>query len=602
MAAADKYHDEEVLGKAYDGRLMRRLMSYLRPYRLKVVGSVLLLLVVTALQLAGPVLVQIAIDDYIMLGDNDGLARIALLYFGILLAAFILGYIQFYSMQVIGQAVQFDIRMQIFRHLQKMHLAYFDKNPVGRLVTRVTNDVNVLNELFSSGVVAVFGDILTLVGIVIAMLYYSWQLALITFAVLPFLILATTIFRRKVRGVYRKVRTRLARLNAFVQEHVTGMSVVQLFSREKETYGKFDDINRSLRSAHFRSVYLYATFFPVVEIIETTAIALLIYFGGMRIETTLLTFGELVAFIQLVERFFRPLRDLSEKYNILQSSMASSERIFQLLDTEPQVSAPAKTKKISDFKGEIVFDNVSFAYNDNDYVIRDVSFKVNPGEKIAIVGSTGAGKSSLASLLLRFYDFQKGDIRLDGVSLVDMAPQDIRSRMALVLQEVFIFSGDFAGNVDLGNENISADRVAWAARKVGIAAFIEKHADKYKTEVQERGATLSTGQKQLLSFARALAYDPDILILDEATSSVDTATESLIQEALQKLMENRTSIIIAHRLSTIEKADRILVMHKGRLRESGTHRELLAAKGIYHTLYQTQFNFAGGAGTHAPIQ
>ena len=601
MAGADQYHDEEVLGKAYDARLMRRLMNYLKPYRLKVTASVALLLVVTALQLAGPILVQIAIDDYITVGDNSGLAKIALIYFGILVTAFFLGYVQFYSMQLIGQSVQYDIRMQVFRHLQKMHLAFFDKNPVGRLVTRVTNDVNVLNELFSSGVVAVFGDILALAGIIIAMLYYSWQLALITFAVLPFLILATMVFRRLVRDVYRKVRIRLARLNAFVQEHVTGMSVVQLFSREKQTYDKFDEINQSLRKAHFKSIYLYATFFPTVELIEVVAIALLIYFGGVRINTELLTFGELVAFIQLVERFFRPLRDLAEKYNILQAAMASSERIFQLLDTEPAITAPTEAKKESDFKGEIVFDNVSFAYNDDEYVLRDVSFKVKSGEKIAIVGSTGAGKTSLASLLLRFYDYQKGDILLDGISLKAMSPEHVRSRMALVLQDVFIFSGDFAGNINLGNEQITSDRVVWAVRQVGLADYIESRPDKYKTEVQERGATLSTGQKQLLSFARALAYDPDILILDEATSSVDTETEAMIQTALEKLMQNRTSIIIAHRLSTIEKADRILVMHKGRLRESGTHQELLAARGIYYTLYQTQFNFARGAGAHAGI-
>jgi ATP-binding cassette subfamily B multidrug efflux pump len=601
MSPARPLHDDEVLGKAYDARLMRRLLTYLRPYRLQVILSILLLLVVTVLELSGPILVQIAIDKYIAVGDNAGLGRIALFYFGILLTSFLLAYIQFYSMQAIGQRVQFDIRMQLFRHLQMMHLAFFDRNPVGRLVTRVTNDINVLDELFSSGVVAVFGDVLTLIGIVAAMLYYNVGLALITFAVIPFLILATAIFRNRVRDTYRDVRMWLARVNSFLQEHITGMTVIQLFNQEKRTFNRFNDINDRLRQANFRSIYLYAIFFPTVELIETVAIALLIYFGGLRIGIHVLTFGALVAFLQLAERFFRPLRDLADKYNILQSSMASSERIFKLLDEPPRVTAPASPKTITEFKGEIVFDNVSFAYNEPEYVLRDISFTVRPGEKVAVVGATGAGKTSLASLLLRFYDYQKGEIRIDGVSLKDMAPDYIRSFMALVLQEVFIFSGDFAANIHLNRTDITSEQVTQAARQVGLGDFIEKQPKKYQTEVQERGATLSTGQKQLLSFARALAYNPRILILDEATSSVDAETEAMIQTALDKLMQNRTSIIIAHRLSTIEKADRILVMHKGILRESGTHEELLARKGIYYALHQTQFNFANGVKNHAQV-
>ncbi len=569
-------------------------MKYLKPYKARVFWSTVLLLIVTVLQLSGPILMQIAIDDYIAVGDYEGLKRISLLFFGILLSAFILGYIQFYSMQVIGQTVMYDIRMQAFRHLQKMHLAYFDKNPVGRLVTRVTNDINVLNELFSSGVVAVIGDLLTLVGIVIAMLYYSWELTLIAFAVIPLMVVATAIFRNIVRKIYREVRARIARINAFLQEHLTGMSVVQLFNQEKRVFFKFDKINESLRAQHFKSIYAYAVFFPVVELIEVAAVVLLIYFGGMRISIDLLTFGELVAFIQLVERFFRPLRDLAEKYNILQSSMASSERIFKMLDEQPAIEAPAKPQTIKDFKGKIEFEDVSFAYNEPEYILNEVNFTVNPGEKVAIVGSTGAGKTSLISLLLRFYDTQSGNIRIDGVPIKDMDPEYLRSHMALVLQDVFIFSGDFSRNIDLHDDSISREQREEAARQVGIADFIERQPDKYDTQVQERGATLSTGQKQLLSFARALAYNPQILILDEATSSVDTETEVLIQQALDKLMRGRTSIIIAHRLSTIEKADRILVMHKGQLRESGTHRELLDQKGIYHTLYETQFAFTNG--------
>ncbi len=593
-------HDEEVLGKAYDARLMKRLLKYLRPYRWKVVFAVILLLIVTALQLSGPILVQIAIDDYIAKDDIPGLARIALIYASILITAFGLAYLQFYIMQWIGQQVMYDIRMQVFKHLQRMHLKFFDKNPVGRLVTRVTNDINVLNEMFSSGVVAIFGDILALAGIVIAMLYYSWQLALITFAVLPLLILATAVFRKKAREAYRDVRVRLARINAFIQEHITGISVVQLFNQEKRVFNNFDGINDNLKRAHFRSVYCYAFFFPIVEIIETAAVALLIYFGGVRISGDFLTFGELVAFIQLTERFFRPLRDLSEKYNILQSSMASSERIFQLLDSEPEIVAPSKVKTIKQFKGAIALENLTFAYNEPEWVLKNVSFDVKPGEKIAIVGSTGAGKTSIISLLLRFYDFQQGDIKLDGISVKDMDPEYVRDFMALVLQDVFVFSGDFTGNIDLNNKEITPEQVREAARQVGIADFIERQPDGFATEVHERGATLSTGQKQLLSFARALAYDPKILILDEATSSVDTETELLIQKALDKLMQSRTSIIIAHRLSTIEKADRILVMHKGELREFGTHQELLASKGIYYALYQTQFANLVNTPTGAP--
>jgi len=596
-AKTGTYHDEEILGKAYDARLMKRLMTYLKPYRGKVVLSIILLLIVTALQLAGPVLTQIAIDKYIAVGDMNGLLRLALLYGGILFSAFFISYLQFYIMQWIGQNVQYDIRMQIFKHLQRMHLQFFDKNPVGRLVTRVTNDVNVLNEMFSSGVVAIVGDLLAIAGIIIAMLYYSWELALITFLVLPFLVLATAVFRRKAREAYRDARAWIARINSFLQEHITGMAVVQLYSQENNTFKRFKDINSKLRRANFKSVYCYATFFPTVEIVETLAIALLIYYGGIRINIDILTFGELVAFIQLVERFFRPLRDLSEKYNILQASMASSERIFLLLDEKPQVSSPPQPKTIDSFKGGIEFDSVTFAYNEGETVLNDVSFKVEPGEKIAVVGSTGAGKTSLASLLLRFYDFQQGDIRFDGVSVRDMDPKYVRSFMALVLQEVFIFSGDFKTNIDLNNDAISDNQAAEAARQVGLADFIERHKNGYQTEVFERGATLSTGQKQLLSFARALAYDPKILILDEATSSVDTETEMMIQKALEKLMQNRTSIIIAHRLSTIEKADRILVMHKGRLREMGTHKELLEKRGIYHALYQTQFNYFQKTGT-----
>ncbi len=586
---ANNYHEEEVLGKAYDGRLMRRLLKYARPYRKQMVAAVLLLLGGSLLQLLLPVMVQIGIDRYLFVGDINGLARIVLAYAGILLAAFILQYIQMYITMAVGQKVQYDIRMQIFSHLQKLHLAFFDRNPVGRLVTRVTNDVNVLDEMFSSGLVAVFGDIITLIGIVVALLYYNWQLALMTFVVLPLLIVATMIFRKKVRAIYREVRLRLARLNSFVQEHINGMAVIQLFNREKEISADFLTINDRLREMHLKSIYYYATFFPIVEIISSVSLAILLYYGGLQISGEALTFGELVAFIQLVQRFYHPIRDLAEKYNILQSSMASSERIFKLLDTEPEIIDKVETSKRSEFKGKIEFKNVRFAYKEGEDVLKDVSFTVSPGEKVAIVGATGAGKTSLISLLFRFYDYQKGSIKLDGIDIREMPIKTLRKQLGLVLQDVFIFSGDYAGNIRLGRKDISEEKLKDALKKVNLYDYVMKSEGGLSAEVKERGATLSTGQKQLLSFARALAFNPNILVLDEATSSVDTATEKLIQKALDNLLENRTAIIIAHRLSTIEKADKIIVLHNGELREMGKHQELLKQKGIYYRLYQMQF-------------
>ncbi len=584
------YHEEEALGKAYDARLMKRLLRYLRPYRHVVVLAVILLLLSSLFQISLTFLIQIGIDDYIKVQNKSGLGNIALLYLGAIVLALLASYAQLFLTMWLGQKVQHDIRMQIFRHLQKLHLGFFDKNPVGRLVTRVTNDVNVLNELFSSGVVTIIGDLFMLVLIIGALLYYNWKLALITFTVLPLLVIATFVFRAKVRNVYRDVRTKLARLNAFMQEHITGMTVVQLFTQEKRIFDKFDAINRSLRATHLRGIYYYAVFFPTVEIISAISVGLLLYYGGLQIEAATLTFGELVAFIHLVERFYRPIRDLSEKYNILQASMASSERIFKLLDTPPEITtSPAPPVKKTSFKGKIDFDHVWFAYYDDEWVLKDVTFSIEPGEKVAIVGATGAGKTSLISLLYRFYDYQRGSIKIDGVDLKKIPVDELRSHFALVLQDVFLFTGDYAGNVRLRNKDISDEEVLQALRRVRFDCFLARQPEGIHTEVKERGATLSTGQKQLLSFARALAFDPDILILDEATSSVDTETELLIQEALDELIKERTSIIIAHRLSTIEKADKIIVLHHGRLREMGTHKELLKRKGIYYTLYRMQY-------------
>ncbi len=585
----ENYHEEEILGKAYDARLMRRLLRYVRPYRLPLFTAIFLLIAGSILQLLLPVMVQIGIDKYLLTKDLGGLGRIALLAAGVLVAAFLLSYLQSFITMYIGQRVQYDVRMQIFGHLQKLHMGFFDKNPVGRLVTRVTNDVSVLDELFSSGLVSVFGDILTLVGIIIALLYYNWKLALLTFVVLPFLIFATALFRRKVREIYREIRLRLARLNAFMQEHITGMTVIQLFTREKEVHDRFTVINTDLREANLKSIYYYALFFPAVEIISSISLAILIYYGGFQIAAGALTLGELVAFIQLVQRFYNPIRDLSEKYNILQSSMASSERIFKLLDTKPEIVSVADDGRHDGFKGKIEFQNVWFAYNGNDNVLKDVSFTVNPGERVAIVGATGAGKTSLISLLFRYYDYQKGSIKLDGVDIRELPLATLRGQLALVLQDVFIFSGDYAGNIRLGRKDVSDEKLKEALRKVNLYDFVMSEEGGLTAEVKERGATLSTGQKQLLSFARALAFNPNILVLDEATSSVDTATERLIQKALDNLLENRTAIIIAHRLSTIEKADKIIVLHNGEVREMGRHAELLAQKGIYNRLYQLQF-------------
>lgn len=594
MSAAAGYHEEEALGKAYDSRLMKRLLRYMKPYRGWALLAVALLLFGSVGRLAIVKLTQIGIDDHITPKILDGFQWIALGFVGVMVISFISTGIQYYLTQWLGQKVQFDIRMQIFRHLQRLHLGFFDKNPVGRVLTRVTNDVNVLDEMFSSGVVTIIGDLVMVVLIVTYMMIENWKLALISFVVLPLLIAATAIFRLKVRQVYRDVRTRLARLNAFLQEHITGMSIVQLFVQEKRTFDRFDEINRDLRTAHQRSIIYYATFFPAVEIIGVLSVVLILYYGGIKVESDLMTLGQLVAFIQLVEMFYRPIRDLSDKYNVLQSSMASSERIFKLLDTQPAIAAPAVFADSNRFAGRIDVENLWFAYGGEDWVLRDVSFSVEPKEKIAIVGATGAGKTSLISLLFRFYDFQKGSIKFDGTDIRQWPLEKLRGHMALVLQDVFLFSGDYASNVRLRNQQITDDEVRAALSRVGFDRFVDRLPQGIHSEIRERGATLSTGQKQLLSFARALAFDPDILILDEATSSVDTETEILIQRALDELLKDRTSIIIAHRLSTIERADKIIVFHHGRLRETGRHDELLKQRGIYYKLYQMQFKHESG--------
>jgi ATP-binding cassette, subfamily B, multidrug efflux pump len=584
-------HDEEVLGKAYDARLMRRLLHYLRPYWRSVLVAFVAIVAGSAASLAQPYLVKVAIDRHIAAGQPEGLGRLAAIYLAILVGAFAFEYLQTWTMQLTGQKIMFDLRTAIYGHLQKLDVRYFDKNPVGRLMTRVTSDVDVLNDLFTSGVVTVFGDFFALFGIMAMMLWMNWELALVAFAVLPLLVIITQWFRRHVRDSYRVVRGWIARINAFLQENITGMGTVQLFRRERLNFARFDDIDRKHRDANIDSIFYYAVFYPAIECVAALSTALIIWYGGGNVIAGTLTLGSLVAFIQYAQRFFRPISDMSEKFNVLQAAMASSERIFKLLDEPIVVQSPAMpARRAAPAEGHIVFDHVWFAYNGEDYVLRDVSFEVAPGQRVGIVGATGAGKTSIVNILLRFYDVSRGRILVDGVDIRELPLEELRSLFSLVLQDVHLFSGTISDNIRLGHRSITDERVRAAARAVHADAFIDRLPAGYAHAVAERGSTLSVGQKQLLSFARALAVDPRVLILDEATSSVDTETELLIRDALRVLMAGRTTIAIAHRLSTIQDMDKILVLHKGQLRESGTHQELLAARGIYFKLFQLQYS------------
>ncbi len=631
-------HEEEVLGKAYDSRLMKRLLTYLRPYRPQVIIALVAIILKAGVDVLGPYLTKVAIDKYLANRTEShslldrflspqpmtGIAQIAAMYLGLLLISFLFEFTQTYVMQWAGQKVMFDLRAQIFRHLQRLHIAFFDHNPVGRLVTRVTSDVDALNEMFTAGVVSIFEDIFVLAGIVAIMLNMSWRLALITFAVLPIIFVATSMFRKAVRESYRRIRIAIAKINAYLQEHVSGIVVLQLFNREKKSYEEFKKINRTHMDAYKDAIQAHAIYYPVVEVLSAVAIACVIWFGGNQVIREAVSLGVLVAFMQYAQRFFRPIQDLSEKYNILQAAMASSERIFKLLDTPAEVVSPEPVQ-IPTGLGRIEFDHVWFAYrtaaqaaeeaaqrgeklkslghaDHYDWVLRDVSFTIDPGDTVAFVGHTGAGKTTIISLLLRFYDVQRGAIRIDGVDIRDMDLAELRRRYGVVLQDPFLFSGTVADNIRLGSRWIADSSIEDAAEQVNVADFIRSMPGGFDEEVKERGSTLSTGQKQLISFARALAHSPKILILDEATSSVDTETEFRVRDALNRMVEGRTSIIIAHRLSTVQRANKIIVMHKGEVREVGTHQELLAKHGIYWKLYRLQYKDQEALGAILPSQ
>jgi ATP-binding cassette, subfamily B, multidrug efflux pump len=596
--------DDEVLGKAYDARLMRRLLQYLRPYWRQVALAFVTIIVSAVASLVQPYLIKIAIDRYITQRQMAGLDGLAALYLAVLVASFAAEYFQTWTLQMTGQRIMYDLRMAIYRHLQRLDLRYYDRNPVGRLMTRVTSDVDVLNDLFTSGVVTIFGDVFTLTGIMGVMLWMNWRLALVAFSVLPLIFFVTQWFRRNVRDSYRTVRGLIARINAFLQENITGMSTVQLFRRERLNFARFDAIDREHRDANIDSIFYYAVFYPAIEVVSTIATSLIIWYGGGSVVQKTLTLGALVAFVQYSQRFFRPISDMSEKFNVMQSAMASSERIFKLLDEPVTIESPAQPRRRpAPAAGHIRFEGVWFAYNAHqaasataeaerrspNWVLKDITFDVRAGERVGIVGATGSGKTTLINLLLRFYDVTRGRITIDDVDIRQLDLADVRGLFSLVLQDVHLFSGTVADNIRLGNPAIGDDRVRDAARAVHAEPFIMQLPAGYASAVAERGSTLSVGQKQLLSFARALAFDPRVLVLDEATSSVDTDTELIIRDALHVLMAERTTIAIAHRLSTIQDMDKILVLHKGQLREAGTHQELLAERGIYFKLFELQY-------------
>lgn len=577
----------------YDWPLFKRILACLRPYTGRVIVAILLLLAVSLLSLAGPYLTKVAIDDYIRTSNYEGLDNIALAYMAVLIGAFVCQFAQFYLIQHTGQKVMADLRRKVFAHLHKMSFSYFDRNPIGKLVTRVVNDVEVLNEMLTSGLILVFSDLFTLIGIFCVMLYLDWHLTLTVCLIFPFIYMATQAYRTRARDALRKFRAHISDLNTALEENLTGMTTVQLFNKEERQYQEFHGINSAklkedLRSLHYNSIYL-----PSIDMFSAAGVGLVIWYGGGSYVQDGIQLGVLVAFLQYLQKFFEPIRDLAEKFNIIQTAMASAEKIFELLDTPEEQVNPARPKKLENFRGAIEFKNVWFAYNDDNYVLKDISFSVGEGESLAIVGATGSGKSTIVKALCRFYDIRKGDILIDGVSTLDLDKYSLRRQIAIVQQDVFLFSGNIMDNIRLGNRDLSAEEVESVARAVHLHRFINNLPSGYQEEILERGVSLSQGQKQLLSFARALAADPKILVLDEATSNVDTETEALIQKTMLELIKGRTSIVIAHRLSTLRHVDKILALKNGEVAEFGTRRELLKRKGIYYNLARLQAENVG---------
>ncbi|MGI8897365.1 MAG: ABC transporter ATP-binding protein [Pyrinomonadaceae bacterium] len=587
--AVKQFHEEEAIGKTYDFQIARRLLRYLRPYLRMLIPALILTLVLNLLGVLQPKFTQYAIDWHILPRKTDGLMLLVGLFFGVQFLRFVFSYLQAVLLNTVGQYVMFDIRRELYDKLQHQEVAYYDRNPVGRIMTRLTNDVDSLNELFTQGVTDVLGDVVMIVAIIGVMLWMDVRLTLVTLLTVPMLFAATTWFRKGARRGYDMVRTRIARINAFLQEHFAGAQTVQIFNAEAKSLQKFDSINDDYRKANIDTIFYYAVFFPLVDFIGAVGIALVVWYGGYRVMSGALTLGALVAFIQYSGFLFQPIRDISDKYNVLQAAVVASHRIFKTLDLAVAIKNPETPLKSGRARGYIEFQNVWFAYKDEDWVLKDVSFAVSPGQSVALVGHTGSGKTTITNLLMRFYDIQRGRILLDGVDLRDWDLQSLRENFAVVLQDIFLFSGTVDSNIRLGRRDISDERVTWAAKEVHANKFIERLKDGYKAEVKERGAGLSVGQKQLISFARALAFDPALLILDEATSSIDTETEQLIQQAIERVMRDRTAIVVAHRLSTVQRADQIIVLHHGKIREQGTHQELLAQRGLYWMLYKLQY-------------